>query len=105
MSNPYFYTEVGGTTPLDVILIDGNGAVVTNFQGASVDFQFLDPGGDVRFERAAEIVDDATGHVRYTWLAGDLLTEGRYLGAFIVTYSIMDVQRFPSNRYIEVIVE
>jgi hypothetical protein len=105
MKNAYFYIESGSLTPtLDAALIDGEGKIV-NLQGATVVFSLYNLGGTLRFSQAATIVDDEAGHVRYTWTSGQVPSvAGRYLGRFRVTYSNLDQQNFPSDRYIEVVV-
>jgi hypothetical protein len=61
-------------------------------------------GGQLLFERPATVVNAPNGHLRYTWQPGDTSTPGRYLGKFVVTYSSLEVQEFPENRYIRITV-
>lgn len=104
MSNPFFLIELGQTTPtLDAAMVDSDGQIV-NLTGASADFKMFALGGQLLFERSATVVDAPNGHLRYTWQPGDTSTAGRYLGKFVVTYSSLEVQEFPENRYIRITV-
>lgn len=104
MSNPFFLINQGELTPtLDAALISSEGQVV-NLQGATVRFHLYALGGQLIFDRPATVVDATDGHVRYAWQAGDTNTPGRHLGKFVVTYSNLEVQEFPENRYIRVTV-
>lgn len=99
--NPYFYIVAGELTPtLDVALFDGDGRLV-NLQGAEVEFTLYSLRGTIRFSSPASVVSEE-GIVRHAWSSGQTDTPGRYLGRFRVTYSNLDEQDFPSNRYIEI---
>lgn len=102
--NPYFRIEQGQTTPtLDVALIGTDGQPV-NLELASASFRLYHLGGAPIFNRAATVVNENTGHVRYSWQAGDTATSGTYLGKFVITYITSQTQEFPENHYIKVTV-
>lgn len=104
-SNPFFRINQDATTPaIDAALLDEAGQPV-DLAGATVAFALYELGGDEVFERGATIVAPLSGHVRYTWQAGDTATAGRYLARFIAVYPSFDVQLFPDEpRYIRVTV-
>ena len=105
MTNPFFRIDQDQTTPtLDAAMLDSAGQIV-NLVGATADFKMFALGGALIFDRPATVVDAPNGHVRYAWQAGDTSTPGRYLGKFVVTYSSLDTQEFPENRYIRITVE
>lgn len=85
-------------------LLDGDGDGV-NLTGAAVRFTMRAPGAaEPIVVDEAELVVAATGHVRYTWLDGDLDTAGYYIAEWEVTYSNDAVETFPADGYISVIV-
>ncbi len=101
-NNPFFLIDQGQITPtLDAALFDAEGQLV-NLAGASVVFQLYELGGTLLFERSATVVSAADGHARYSWQSGDTAEVGRYLGKFVVTYSSLEVQEFPENKYIRI---
>lgn len=53
--------------------------------------------------RAAVVVNAATGQVRYDWAAGDTSAPGEYSGEFKVSVSSL-VTTYPSEGYIPIII-
>lgn len=97
-----FYINQGETAPtLDAACVDQDGQLV-HLGGTTVTFTLRQLGGAEIFTRSATIVNAPTGHVRYSWQAGDTDTAGRYLGRFVVLFPSLDIINFPSDRYLRV---
>lgn len=66
--------------------------------GASVTLVYVGPGG--RVERAMEIVDEDTGHVRYYATdddAAELNVRGAFPCRFVVTFADTTIQDYPNE--------
>lgn len=67
--------------------------------GATVVFNMGTSDGDVLVNRGAvEILDDATGLVKYSWVAADTVEAGTHRGEFEVTFADGKVETFPKSQ-------
>lgn len=55
-------------------------------------------------KRNVVITDAATGNVRYDWVPEDTANAGIYEAEFEVTFANGDVQTFPNNGYLTIVV-
>ena len=95
--------DIGSSTPAS-FLEDGDGNAVL-LTGAAVRFLMALPGApDPKVAAEAEIVDEDTGQVRYTWTEEDLDAPGVYRGEYEVTYEGGAVETFPPDGWITVVV-
>jgi hypothetical protein len=95
--------DAGSTTPETFLLNGSGGAVILT--GASVRFLMRAADSSTpKVAAAAQIVDAATGQVRYTWIAADLDTPGVYRAEWEVTYSGGAKETFPADGWIAVVV-
>jgi hypothetical protein len=86
---------------LDFQLRDARGPV--DLTGATVMFQMRAVGGtQAKIERACEVLDAASGKVRYAWQASDTDTAGTWLAEFEVTFSDGAQATFPNDRHLTV---
>ena len=87
-----------------VALYDPNGAVVP-LAGATVRFAMgVQPGAPL-IAAAATVIDAANGIVEYQWVAGDTATAGTFLGEFEVTFADSNIETFPNDTNIQIIVK
>ena len=94
--------DVGSSVLEQLLDADGDGV---NLTGADVRFLMSVPEADEpTVADDAEIVTAATGHVKYTWVDGDLDDAGYYLAEWEVTYAAGAVETFPADGYISVVV-
>ena len=92
--------DVGSRTPRS-FLEDGDGNPA-DLVGAAVRFIVGVLGQEPIVNAEAEVIDEETAEVGYTWADGDLDDPGVYRGEYEVTYSDTSVETFPVNGYIEV---
>lgn len=59
--------------------------------------------GTAQLVAAAEVVDAATGHVRYAWEPGDTAVPGEYDAEWEVVFADGGKQTFPGDSYHRVI--
>lgn len=103
---PDFTIRKDDTLPLiEATLQDADGVTV-DLSGATVKFQMRARGSATsKVDSAATVVAPATsGVVRYTFVAADTDTAGRYVGSFEVTFSAGVIETFPNNADIDVLV-
>jgi len=95
--------DVGGV--IERTLRDGFG-VPANLTGATVVFSMrVKPAGTVKISAAgATLVTAVDGLVRYTFTAGNTDTADEYEAEFQATYSNGDVQSYPEDGYIPVVI-
>jgi hypothetical protein len=91
--------DTGPTNITTLLDRDGNAA---NLTGATAVRFHMRRGGDIKIDASAEVVDEATGQVRYLRTAADTDTAGDFEAEYEVTYSNGHVQTFPEDGYIGV---
>ena len=69
-----------------------------------VRFYMRPPGGAVKIEADAIVIDATAGVVRYNWLPEDTDTAGTFQAEFEVTYTDGSVETFPNLGYIEIVI-
>ena len=72
--------------------------------GCTIRFRMMHLDGRFHLEGPASIADAAQGIVFYDWQPGNTNTVGAYRCQFHVTYPSGDVQRFPQDSYLELII-
>lgn len=106
MANPTFFIKRNDDTPtLDVALQDDRGRPV-NVTGATVVFHMRNTSDDsVKVDGGTVSAITATkGEVRYEWTTTNTNTAGTFEGEFEVTFSGGEIQTFPNNGYIDIII-
>lgn len=101
-----FFLKQNDTSPaIEATLVNGSGASV-NIGGATVRFHMNNmTNGALIIDRAATIVNAASGIVRYNWQSTDTQKSGMYLCEFEVTYSDGSIESFPNDDKIIVAIE
>lgn len=101
-----FFLKQNDTSPsIQATLTDAGGTAV-NIAGSSVRFHMKNmTNGSIIVDRAATIVNAATGAVRYDWLAADTQKAGMFLCEFEVTYADTSIETFPNDDKIIVSIE
>jgi len=105
MAAPVFFIKQNDTTPaLEAFLQDGRGRAVS-LTGATVVFHMR-----LASDLSAKITDGTTsvvkatkGQVKFDFSASNTDTPGIYQGEFQVTFSNGDIETFPNDDYIKVI--
>jgi len=88
--------------PIEAFLRDGAGASV-NLSGTTVRFHMVEDGGVMpKVNSPATIINPATGHVRYEWVAEDTDTAGLYNAEWEVTFGDGTILTFPNNRHLTI---
>ena len=80
--------------------------VPVNLTGATLVFSMrVKPGGAAKISgAAATLVDAPAGRVRYSFTSSDSDTADEYEGEFQATFSNGDVQTFPNDGHIPIII-
>ena len=100
------YIKQNDTAPdIELDLKDAFGAPV-NVTGAAVAFSMrVKPAGTVKVDAAAgSIVDAGLGRVKYNFVAANTDTADEYEAEFQLTFPDGDIQTFPNDGHIPVIV-
>lgn len=108
MANPTFYIKRNDTLPnLDVALSDDRGRPtdLSSISGVVFNMRSAVDNSAKISGTAASVLDASRGEVRYAWSASDTDTSGTYEGEFQVTFSNGDIQTFPDDGFIQVIIE
>jgi hypothetical protein len=99
-----FQIAQGNLLPLiEQVLLDGQNKAI-NLLGLTVLFRLRGISGDAlgrRFDRTAEIIDAAGGHVRYTWVAEDTQFSGTYIAEWVIVVSGKEMS-VPNNGYVNI---
>lgn len=95
----------GDTGAATATLLDGTGTAV-NLTGATVKF-IMKPTwpAPLKIDRVIDVTDGANGTVNIDRTSADTDTAGHYRAEYEVTYSSGDIETFPENGYIDVIIE
>ena len=93
-----FYIKQNDTKPSLPVALAQDGSVV-NLEGATVRCHM----GSV-VDAEAVITEEATGSVRYDFVAADTATIGSYAAEFQVTFSDGEPETFPNDDYLVVVV-
>lgn len=102
MSQPRVALKRGDTrTAIRATLLEPSGSPA-NLTGASVRFLMADLRGQVRIDRAAEVLDATGGVVRFVPEPGDTDVAGTYRAEFEVTFSDGRKESYPNTGYITV---
>ena len=72
--------------------------------GATVRFRMMHLDGTFFLNRPAVIDDASNGIVHYDWTTGNTDVPGAYRCQFHVTYAGGDIQRFPQDSYLEILI-
>ena len=106
MADPTFYIKQNDTRPeLDLFLRDDKDRSI-NITGASVKFSMRNASTNVVKISLAAVttVSSTAGRVKYSFTAADTDTAGNFDGEFQVTFIGGQVETFPNDGYIKVIV-
>jgi hypothetical protein len=106
MADPTFYIKQNDTRPeLDVFLRDDKDRSI-NVTGASVKFNMRNVSNNVVKVDNGSVttVSSTSGRVKYAFSASDTDTSGNFDGEFQVTFVGGQVETFPNDGYIKVIV-
>ena len=102
-----FYIKQNDTAPaIEVVLTDSNGRAKALTQVSTVKFNMsTDTGERVVTLGTGAIVNSDRGIVSYTWQTGDTSNTGLHDAEFQVTYNNGQIETFPNDGYIKVIVK
>lgn len=102
-----FFIKQNDTAPsIEAILTDSDGRARSMVNAASVRFNMSkEDGTNVIAGGVGSIVNAARGIVSYEWVAGDTADAGIYNAEFQITYVNNQVETFPNNGYIKVIIK
>ena len=106
MADPTFYIKQNDTRPeLDTFLRDDKDRSI-NITGATVKFSMRNASTNVgKISLAAvTVVSSTAGRVKYSFTASDTDTAGNFDGEFQVTFIAGQIETFPNDGYIKVIV-
>ena len=106
MADPTFYIKQNDTRPeLDVFLRDDKDRSI-NVTGASVKFNLRNASDNVVKVDNGSVttVSSTAGRVKYSFSASDTDPSGKFDGEFQVTFVGGQVETFPNDGYIKVIV-
>ena len=101
-----YTVKQGDTKPIiSTTFIDQTGAAV-NLSGATVQFVMRAiTANNPSTNAAATVVTPASGTISYTWTTQDTAIAGSYMANFVATFGDGSVLTFPSDGYLEVLVE
>ena len=106
MADPTFYIKQNDTRPeLDIFLRDDKDRTI-NITGASVKFSMRNASTNVVKVSLGSVttVNSTSGRVKYSFSSADTDTAGNFDGEFQVTFVGGQVETFPNDGYIKVIV-
>jgi hypothetical protein len=106
MADPTFYIKQNDTRPeLDIFLRDDKDRSI-NITGATVKFSMRNASTNVVKISLAAVttVSSTSGRVKYSFTASDTDTAGNFDGEFQVTFVGGQIETFPNDGYIKVIV-
>ena len=106
MADPTFYIKQNDTRPeLDIFLRDDKDRSI-NVTGATVTFSMRNASTNVVKISLAAVttVSSTAGRVKYSFTASDTDTAGNFDGEFQVTFVGGQIETFPNDGYIKVIV-
>jgi hypothetical protein len=106
MADPTFYIKQNDTRPeLDIFLRDDKDRSI-NITGAVVKFSMRNASTNVVKISLGSVttVSSTAGRVKYSFTASDTDTAGNFDGEFQVTFVGGQVETFPNDGYIKVIV-
>lgn len=101
-----FTIKQNDTSPaIKAILLDSDDNPV-NLTGASVSFHMTNfVGNEVVVDDDAVVNDPTAGIVYYQWSPGDTAESGKHKAEFEVTFLDGEIETFPNDDYITVIVK
>ena len=101
-----FRIKTNDTSPkLSVTLTDALGTPI-GLAGCSARFHMKAFGASsLKVDAVADIYDEDSGIVEYSWQVGDTDTAGTYYGEIEVTYGDATVETFPNNGYFTIIIK
>lgn len=102
-----FYIKQNDTAPsIQAVLTDSAGKVRSMANASTVKFNMsTENGTNVIDHGTGSIVNAAKGIVAYEWQPGDTANIGIHNAEFEITYVNGQVETFPNNGYIRVIVK
>ena len=106
MATPTFYIKQNDTRPeLDVFLRDDKDRTI-NVTGATVKFNMRNASDNIVKVNAGSVtpVSSTSGRVKYSFNSADTDTAGNFDGEFQVTFVGGQVETFPNDGYIKVII-
>ena len=106
MATPTFYIKQNDTRPeLDVFLRDDKDRTI-NVTGATVKFNMRNASDNtVKIDNGSvTTVSSTSGRVKYSFSAADTDTAGNFDGEFEVTFVGGQVETFPNDGFIKVII-
>ena len=106
MATPTFYIKQNDTRPeLDVFLRDDKDSTI-NVTGATVKFNMRNASDNTVKVNNGSVttVSSTSGRVKYSFSASDTDTAGNFDGEFQVTFVGGQVETFPNDGFIKVII-
>ena len=106
MATPTFYIKQNDTRPeLDVFLRDDKDRTI-NVTGATVKFNMRNASDNIVKINLGSVttVSSTSGRVKYSFSTADTDTAGNFDGEFQVTFVGGQVETFPNDGYIKVII-
>ena len=102
-----FYIKQNDTAPsIQAVLTDSNGKARSMANASQVRLHMSTEGGtNVISNGIGSVVNATKGIVAYEWNAGDTATAGIHDAEFQITYVNGQVETFPNNSYIKVVVK
>lgn len=102
-----FFIKQNDTGPsIQAVLTDSTGRTRSMTNASSVRFNMSKEDGTNVISGGIGAIDNAAkGMVSYAWQAGDTAEAGIYNAEFEITYVNDQVETFPNNSYIKVIVK
>lgn len=100
-----FYIKQNDSLPtLQYRMLEADGSPV-NLGETEVEFRMGSVPHEPILVGVAEVIDEDTGLVEYTWEAGDTGNAGRFKGEFIITYPDGKRVSFPNHGYLDIRIE
>lgn len=102
-----FYIKQNDTAPsIEVVLTDANGRYKSMANASAVRFNMsTESGTSIVAGGVGTLVNAAKGIVAYPWQTGDTAIAGTHNAEFEIEYINGQIETFPNNSYIKVIVK
>lgn len=100
-----FTVKKGDTTPVIQVTCKDQADVVVDLTGSTIKFKMVERGSTtLKVDASATVVTALSGIVKYVWTAANLDTAGRYDGEFEVTFAGGEIETYPNDRQIDILI-